>query len=81
MLVNSTQPYVVGQTELSRYTKNPTIKIAKAEKDIVTGKISAAERALFDDLNVRTQDDHDSMMAELSGQNEGVRGKALRQIG
>lgn len=73
MLVNSTQPYVLGQAELSKYTTSPALKIAKAEKDILTGKLTEAEKALFTDMQVRSQD-HDSMMAEITGSNEGVGG-------
>lgn len=79
MLVNSTQPYVLGQAELSRYTKGALGKIATAEKDILTGKLSAAEKALLEDIQVRSQD-HDSVMAEMTGSLEGVTGKASQTL-
>lgn len=79
MLVNSTQPYVLGQAELSRYTTSPALKIAKAEKDILTGKLSAEEKALLEDMQVRSQD-HDSVMAEMTGSLEGVTGKASQVL-
>lgn len=79
MLVNSTQPYVLGQAELSRYTTSPLLKIAKAEKDILTGKLSTAELALLEDIQVRSQD-HDSVMAEMTGSLEGVTGAASQTL-
>lgn len=79
MLVNSTQPYVLGQAELSRYTTSPALKIARAEKDILTGKLSDVEKALLEDIQVRSQD-HDSVMAEMTGSLEGVTGKASQTL-
>ncbi|CAB4211858.1 Helicase/UvrB, N-terminal [uncultured Caudovirales phage] len=79
MLVNSTQPYVLGQAELSRYTKGALGKIAKTEKDILTGKLSEVEKSLLEDIQVRSQD-HDSVMAEMTGSLEGVTGKASQTL-
>jgi N12 class adenine-specific DNA methylase len=79
MLVNSTQPLVVGQAELSKYTSSPAFKIAKAEKDILTSKLTDEEKSLFTDMQVRSQD-HDSMMAEMTGSNEGIGGKASKML-
>lgn len=79
MLVNSTQPYVLGQAELSRYTKGATGKIARAEKDVITGKLTDEEKSLFEEMAVRSQD-HDSMMAEMTGMNEGVGGAASKAL-
>jgi GGDEF domain-containing protein len=79
MLVNSTQPYVLGQAELSRYTSGALGKIARAEKDVLTGKLSAVEKALLEDIQVRSQD-HDSVMAEMTGSLEGVTGKASQTL-
>ena len=80
MLVNSTQPYVMGQSELSQHTTSPVIKIATAEKDILTGKLSAQEKALFDEMTVRASD-HDSVMSEMAGGGDGGDGKYSRWLG
>lgn len=80
MLVNSTQPYVLGQSELSRETTSPVIKIAKAEKDILTGNLSAEEKSLFDEMSVRSSD-HDSVMNEMAGAGDGGDGKWSRRLG
>lgn len=79
MLVNSTQPLVLGQAELSRYTKSPFLRIAKAEKDILTGKLTEDEKSILLEQATITQD-RDSMMAEMTGSLEGVGGKASKAL-
>ncbi|MFZ4856129.1 MAG: PLxRFG domain-containing protein [Desulfuromonadaceae bacterium] len=80
MLINSTQPYVLGQSELSRVTSGALRKIMSAEKDILTGKLSAEEKALFDEMSVKASD-HDSVMAEMAGSGDGGDGKWSRRLG
>jgi hypothetical protein len=79
MLVNSTQPYVLGQAELSRHTKSPALKIGKAEKDIIKDNLTAAEKALFEDERTMEQD-RESVMAEMTGSLEGVGGKLSKAL-
>jgi hypothetical protein len=73
MLVNSTQPLVLGQAELSRFTKGAALKIMKAEKDILFGRVSEEEQGILNEHATITQD-RDSMMAEMTGALEGVGG-------
>jgi hypothetical protein len=79
MLVNSTQPAVLGQAELSRYTSSPFTKILKAEKDVLRDKLTDEEKGILQEHATLTQD-RDSMMAEMTGALEGVGGKASRAL-
>jgi len=79
MLVNSTQPLVLGQAELSRYTESPFLKIAKAEKDLLTGNLTEEEKGILQEHATITQD-RDSMMAEMTGALDGVGGKASKAL-
>ena len=79
MLVNSTQPLVVGQAELSRYTKGAARKVALAEKDVVTDNLTADEKSILQEHATITQD-RDSMMADITGTTEGVGGKVSKAL-
>lgn len=79
MLVNHTQPYVFGQAELSRYTKGAMQRIVKAEKDILTSKLTDEEKALWDDPRVKIQIE-ETVMAEMAGSDAGVGGKISKAL-
>lgn len=75
MLINSTQPWTLGVAELGRHTKRSAVwAIGKAQKDIVTGKLSESEKRLFASEIFKLQE-METAVHEMSGQREGATGK------
>ncbi len=90
MLINSTQPYVVGVAELSKHIaggaflktdgqKGALRRIAAAEFDVLRDKLSDDERNLFADPRVQVQF-KETALAEMTGSDAGVGGKASRAL-
>lgn len=79
MLINASQPHMLGSAELSRHTKGAARKIIAAQRDIMTDRLTAEERELFTREEVLNQE-RESFMAELAGANEAFTGKASRAL-
>lgn len=77
-LINSTQPYTQGVSELGRRTggeKSAIRLIAKAQANIIKGKLSNEEKQIFDTAVYKVQE-MQTALGELSGHGEGTRAKA-----
>jgi hypothetical protein len=74
ILINGTQVWTLGVAELGRRTKQNAVKaIARAQGDIMRGKLSAEEQELFDSKIWKLQE-METAVHEISGSGEGVTG-------
>lgn len=74
-LINATQVYTLGIAELGKVAKAPAVIIGRAQRDVVSGKLSEDEQKVFDSAVIRQQEAA-SAMAQITGHNEGSTGKA-----
>ena len=75
ILVNGTQVWTLGVAELGRRTKQNSVSaIFTAQKDIMSGKLSAAEKELFNSKIWKLQE-METAVNEMSGAHEGTTGK------
>lgn len=80
MLINATQPWTLGIAELSRHTKRSAVAaIGKAQKDIVTGKLTESEKRIFASELWKNQE-METAIHEMSGASEGTTGKVSRFV-
>lgn len=76
--INATQPYTQGVSELGRRIngEQSALKlIAKAQANIIKGKLSNEEKQIFDTAVYKVQE-MQTALGELSGHGEGTRAKA-----
>lgn len=75
MVINATQPWTLGIAELGRHTKRSAIwAIGKAQKDIISGKLSDSEKRLFASEIFKIQE-QETAVHEMGGSREGATGK------
>lgn len=77
--INATQIFTLGQAELSRYTASPVVAILKAQKDVLSDKLTADEKKIF---NTAIYQVHamQTVMAEMSGHDEGRTGAVSKAL-
>ena len=76
-LINATQNYTLGIAELGRHIKkgSPLLMVAKANADIIKGKLTQDEERLFESAIYRQQE-MGSALSEITGHNEAATSKA-----
>ncbi len=76
-LINATQNYTLGIAELGRHIKkgSPLMMVAKANADIIKGKLTKDEEQLFESAIYRQQE-MGSALSEITGHNEAATSKA-----
>lgn len=75
MVINSTQPWTLGIAELGKHTKqNSLVAIARAQKDIFKGELSAEEKAIFSS-EIWKEQEQNTVIREMAGSGEGTTGK------
>jgi len=75
MIINATQPWTLGIAELGKHTKqNSLVAIARAQKDIFKGELSAEEKEIFSS-EIWKEQEQNTVIREMAGSGEGTTGK------
>jgi len=79
-IINATQIYTLGVAEIGRIIgrgESATIRIAKAQKDALSDKLTMDEKEIFNSA-VMYQQEAATALSQITGHNEGGTGKASR---
>lgn len=79
-LINATQIYTLGVAEIGKIVgkgESATVRVMKAQKDALNGKLTMDEKEIFESA-IMFQQEAATALSQITGHNEGGTGKASR---